>query len=195
LTRDEVPNPGKWTWRISIGDVRDLPELLERDARSITTSEALGISNPSRLHSRHLPSLDFEWLMESSVSMSGMPDVPADERPNRQSIRILPHGDGGGVDDLLEGLPGAIADRLALPNQVRHVEKLRACGLEETHLFLALDEGSLPFAQRAGLVGTPTAMPSEDLALPEGLSFLWFVSDSSHTLYAYGPGGWRLHAI
>jgi hypothetical protein len=195
LTRDEVPNPGKWTWSISIGDVEDLPELLDRYARIITTSEALGISHPSRLYSRHLPSLDFEWLMESSVSMSGMPDVPADQKTNRQTIRILPLGDGGGVDHLLEGLPGAIAALLALPNQLRHVDKLRASGFEETHLFLALDEGSLPFAQRAGLVARPTAIPCEDFVLPEGLNYLWFVSDFSHALYGYGPGGWRLHAI
>ncbi|WP_248579406.1 hypothetical protein [Nocardioides sp. InS609-2] len=195
LTRDEVPNPGRWTWHISIGDVRDLPELLERYARIITTSEALGISDPSSLYSRHLPSLDFEWLMESSASMSGMPDMAADERPNRQTIRILPPGTGGAVDDSLEGLPGVIAGVLSLPNQLRHVDKLRASGYEETHLFLALDEGSLPFAQRAALVGKPTAVPSEGLLLPEGLNFLWFVSDFSHTLYAYGEGGWRLHAI
>ena len=41
LTRDEVPNPGKWTWSISIGDVEDLPELLKRYARIITTSGSL----------------------------------------------------------------------------------------------------------------------------------------------------------
>ncbi len=28
LTRDEVPNPGNWTWHIAIGNVRDLPVLL-----------------------------------------------------------------------------------------------------------------------------------------------------------------------
>jgi hypothetical protein len=195
LTRDEVPNPGNWTWHIAIGNVSDLPELRElreRYARIIATSESLGIAHPSRLYTRTLPSPDFEWLMESSVTMSGLPDVAASGRPDRQWIRILPQSDGGGVDESLSGLPQAVADVLTLPNQVRHVEKLRASGLDETHLFVALDEGSLPFAQRAALLGKPTASPSSQLVLPDGLTFLWFVSDFSHTLYGYGHGAWRV---
>lgn len=195
LTRDEVPNPGNWTWHIAIGNVRDLPELLERYARIIATSEALEISHPSRLYTRDLPSPDFEWLMESSVTMSGLPDVPARGRPNRQWIRILPQADGGGVDETLSGLPETVAGILTLPNQLRHVEKLRASGLGETHLFVALDEGSLPFAQRAALVGKPTGLPTDGLVLPDGLTFLWFISDFSHTLYGYGHGEWRIHPI
>ena len=81
LTRDEVPNPGNWTWHIAIGNVTDLPELLERYARIIPAAEALGIAHPSRLCTRDLPFPDFEWLMESSVTMSGLPTSPASERP------------------------------------------------------------------------------------------------------------------
>lgn len=195
LTRNEVPNPGKWTWHVTIGSVRDLPELLERYARIIAVSEAHQIPNPSRLYTRDLPSTDFEWLMDSSVTMSGLPDVAAGKRPNRQWIRILPEAQGGGVDEKLAFLPEALAEILSLPNQRRHVEKLRASGLNETHLFVALDEGSLPFAQRAALVGNPTTLPNRGLELPSGLTFLWFVSDFSHTLYRYGHGVWRIHPI
>lgn len=195
LTRDEVPNPGNWTWHIEIRDVGDLPELMERYARIIAACEALGIAHPSRLYTRDLPSRDFEWLMESSVTMSGLPDVPASERPHRQRIRIVPPADGGGVDETLSGLPQAMAKILALPNQLRHVEKLRASGLDEAHLFISLDEGSLPFAQRAALVGKPSALPSDGLDLPDGLTYLWFVSDFSHTLYGFGHGAWTTHSI
>jgi hypothetical protein len=195
LTRNEVPNTGKWTWHISIGSVGDLPELLDRYARIIATSEALGITSPSRLYTRSLPSPDFEWLMESSVTMSGLPDVPADGVPHRQWIRILPQSDGGAIDETLAGLPDAVNEMLHLPNQARHVEKLRASELGETHLFIAFDEGSLPFAQRAALVGRPTALPQDGLVLPDGLTYVWFVSDFSHTLYGYGHGDWRIHPI
>lgn len=195
LTRDEVPNPGNWTWHIAIGNVGDLPQLLKRYARIIVACEALGIANPSRLYTRDLPSRDFEWLMEASVTMTGLPNVPASERPDRQWIRILPPADGGGVDATLSGLPEAIAKILTVPNQLRHVGKLRASGLPETHLFIALDEGSLPFAQRAALVGKPTALPSDKLDLPDGLTYLWFVSDFSHTLYGFGHGAWTVHSI
>ena len=95
----------------------------------------------------------------------------------------------------LSGLPEAIAKILTVPNQLRHVEKLRASGLRETHLFIALDEGSLPFAQAGCARWQADRITSDGLDLPDGLTYLWFVSDFSHTLYGYGHGDWTIQPI
>jgi hypothetical protein len=192
-TAGPLRNPGRWTWDVRLGDPADLPELLGRYERIIRHCEAVGLVFPSRLLPGQAGTADLEWLASSSVQMMGMPDVLATEESHRQEIHILPPGSGGGVDEALEGLPGALSDLLALPNQVKHIEKLQRAAQAERHLFLVIGEGGLPFPQMAGLHGLPTAVPPLGLDLPDGIDGVWFVASYSHAMYSFRRlGGWRV---
>lgn len=191
---NEWPAPGAATWDIRVGSPETIPELRVRYGRIIRALEQHGMTSVDLPHRSASPSelADLEWLESTDVTFSRM-----STRSGREPVvYVLPHGASGMVDDQLVGLGDAVVMLLQQPNQLRHIEKLRRSGCRETHLFLVLHEGALPFAQMSALMGRVKNLPECSAPpLPGGLTHLWFVSVYSHVLVETSGRTWRFHDL
>ncbi|WP_124259346.1 hypothetical protein [Rhodococcus ruber] len=186
--------PGSWTWDIRVASPRIIPELQERYQRIILLLEQRGMTDTRLLRPwsvRDLPD-DLQWVARSGVSFWSLSEDPAREHV----VYLHPEGTGGVVDRQLTGLAEAISDILAADNQQSRIEKLLRSPHGDKHLFIALHEGALPFAQAVGLMRPEVELPvCAPPTLPVGITHLWFISTFSHTLVEVHGGRWHFHKI
>lgn len=186
--------PGQWTWDIRVANPQMIPELRSRYRRIILAMEARGLRDSRSLNPLGVSPLsdDLNWVAQSSINFSCLSQDPTRER----IVYVMPEGTGGSVDKQLSGLAGAVSIVLAEDNLQRHAEKLRRSDHAEKHLFVALYEGAIPFAQAAGLMRPAVDLP-ECLTprLPDGITHLWFISTYSHTLVEIRDSQWNFHDL
>lgn len=187
-----LPNPGNWTWSASIGDPIDLPQLLERVERLILKSEARGVTRPNHdYEAARTGDEDFAWIIRSSVSMWGSPELPkirehdGAERP----LFLTPSPQGGAVDEALEGFEDAVSALLAQSHVQKRIEKLSRAGHNEQHLFLLLDFTALPFSV-AYVLANRDAKPRDPPRLPGSVTHLWLLMVYSPWIYLGTTQGW-----
>lgn len=184
----KLTSPGQWTWTALFRSVRYLPEFEKRASRLLLHCEAVGITDPSRLHSWEVEDgSDLAWLLTTDIKLSGHP-----QRSRPGEIFLLPASIWGFPDGFADALPDALHAVLDEPNQRAHVEKLARSGHVERHLCLLLLDGGLPSNIEVGLFGRIDALDVDPPRLPGGLTHLWFLSGYGGTLIGVTPTGWQL---
>jgi hypothetical protein len=108
----------------------------------------------------------FRWLASVDVSMHGFPQT---SRPG--AIDVRPDGGGGAVYEHLDELPVWPAARLRAPDLAENVNKLKATGRSELHLFLRIHDTAMPFSLYHPLAWGDY-VPSASLEAPDGLTGL-----------------------
>jgi hypothetical protein len=187
-----LPNPGGWTWSASIKDPKDFPEFLERVQSIIIKSEARGITHPERAYGEAFNGdPDFEWIVRSSVTMSGSPELPkirAEDGAERPFV--ITHGATGGmVDESLSGFPAAVTGLLTEAHIQKRVEKLKRDGRGEQHLFVVVDESALPFDVAYALMARDVTPPGSP-TLPGDVTHLWLLVMYSRYVLLGTRDGW-----
>lgn len=198
----EWPNLGRWWWDATVGSVRDIPTLRECYRKVIQLCEAHGTTRPehlNRLVRENDP--DVTWVLQSSVSMLGHPDVPAREDGLERPFNVLPPGGSGGPD--LVGLGPALTEAFAQPHIAKHFAKLanstysverddgrQVIALDEQHLFMPVHPHVLPDDAYLGL-WHGTELPTEPPPIPEHVTHLWLHVGTRTLLW--GPQGWESH--
>ena len=193
---------GDWAWDIAIGSPTEYDRVDKVYARVIQLCEAQGISDPRQLPEvTLLADPEIMWLVEeSSVSMFGLPEVPAVRADGtRRRIWVSTNGWGGAVLDSLDGLNTALAEVFQTRNLVKHLAKVASPdaaqdGASERHLFLVLHPSALPYTLFDALI-TGQPLPTEPLTLPEGVTHLWLWSQFSPRVLLAGPDGWHDHVL
>jgi len=172
-----LPNPGTWTWSATIDDPRDLPELRERIERIIVASEARGIRQPERAYEMAFGGdPDFAWLIRSSVTLWGSPDLPKIRQSDgaERPLYVTPGGSGGVMDENLSNFAKAIAEVVAETHVQKRIAKLARDARDEQHLFLVADDSALPFDVFYALVSRDTTPPGAPV-LPGDVTHLWIL--------------------
>lgn len=191
-----LPNPGNWTWSATIDNPKDLPELLERVERIIIKSEARGITHPE--HAYDLASAgdpDFAWIVRSSVTMAGSPEVPKVREQDgvERPLFLTQGGSGGVVDEALAGFAAAVTEVLAEPHVQKRLQKLARDGRDEQHLFVVVDTSAFPFGVTYALMarnGVPPGRPE----LPSSLTHLWLLVTFTPWILLGTREGWTQYA-
>ncbi len=157
-----------WAWIVHAG-----PGVLMRDLRRhlpalVLGCERAGVGDPRAL--RHeKPDEAARWLALSDIRMYGFPET---SRPGQ--IDVLPNGGGGTVCEHLDELPDWLSVRLHEPDLLGNIDKLRATGRSELHLFLRIHDTAMPYSLYDPLAFRDY-VPLGALDAPSGLTGLWLV--------------------
>jgi hypothetical protein len=191
-----LPNPGEWTWSITIDDPRDFPELLNRYRALIVKSEAMGITRPDHAYRQAFAGdHDFEWAVRASVTLSGSPELPKLRADGHEyPLYVTQGGSGGAVDEELAGFEQAVVDLLALEHVQKRVAKLERDGRNEQHLFVLADESALPFPVAYALMARPELSPPGVPPLPVRLTHLWLLVTFTPWVLLGTGDGWSKFA-
>lgn len=174
-----------WAWMVHVGRDVVMRDLGRHLPTLIRTCESHGASDPRRLPGEHRQTDAFDWLDESAVSMHGFSET---NRPG--AIDVLPEGGGGAVLDHLDELPLWLATRLGEPDLDENMQKLRATGRDELHLFLRIHDTAMPFALYDPLAWSDCA-PREPLDAPTGLTGVWLAPAWRNPILWWSlSGGW-----
>jgi len=185
------PRAGQWWWEISVGSRRDIPQLRERYARVIAVCEAAGVTRPEHLAYRGVDlDPDIGWVVNSSTTMWGYPDVPAVDGDRVRDVMVLPAGRGGATDSTLAGLHATLVEELATPQMSRHVAKLLATDADERHLYLPVHLSAWPF-DVADALASSDSLPPDPAPLPDGITHLWLAPQFGKRVLLWAPNGWR----
>lgn len=165
--RDWHVDGTEWAWLIHVGAGVSIRDLERHLPALVLACEQHGASEPGLVPFEHRRQEAFAWLSASEVSKHGSP------RTNRPgAVDVLPDGGGGAVYKDLEDLPQWLAGRLRRPDLARKIDKLRATGRDELHLFLRVHDTAMPFSLYDPLAFGPY-IPAGGLHPPEGLTALW----------------------
>lgn len=173
-------------WMIHVGS-GVVMRVLERHLPTLVLAcEGQGVSEPRLLAYEHRHSEAFEWLGEADVSMHGFAET---SRPG--AIDVLPNGGGGAVFEHLNELPAWLAHRLRQRDLVENVEKLRATGRDDLHLFLRIHDTAMPFSLYHPLAWGDY-VPAASLDAPDGLTGLWLATTWKNPILWWRSGaGWQ----
>ncbi len=157
----------RWAWMIHVGNGVAMRDLKRHLTDLVLTSERSGATDPHLVPYEEQQVDAFHWFAENDVSMHGIP-----ESRRRGAIDVLPDGGGGAVYEHLEELPGWVSGRLREPDLHDNVEKLKATGRSELHLFLRIHDSAMPFSLYDPLAWSEY-VPASALEAPPGLTGLW----------------------
>lgn len=157
----------RWAWMVHVGQGTVMRDLKRHLPTLVLTCERYGTSDPRTLPYEFRDMEAFRWLSATDVSIHGFSQTT---RPG--SIYVLPDGGGGAVYEHLDELPRWLAARLRESDLLENVEKLRATGRRELHLFLRIHDTAMPFSHYYPLA-TDNYVPAEALNAPSGLTGLW----------------------
>ncbi|MCA1703519.1 MAG: hypothetical protein LC808_09780 [Actinobacteria bacterium] len=175
----------RWAWMVHVGRGVVMRDLERHLPTLVRTCERLGATDPRRVPDLHRRLGAFDWLDESDVSMHRFRET---NRPG--AIDVLPDGGGGAVHEHLHELPQWLATRLREPDLDEKMQKLRATGRDELHLFLRIHETAMPFALYYPLAWSDGA-PHGPLAAPTGLTGLWLAPAWKNPILWWSlSGGW-----
>lgn len=174
-----------WAWMVHVGRGVVMRDLERHLPTLIRTCESRGADDPRRVPYEYRQPEAFEWLDESDVSIHGF------SKTNRPGvIDVLPDGGGGAVHEDLDALPLWLAERLRRPDLDENVQKLRATGRDDLHLFLRVHDTAMPFSLYHPLAWSDCA-PSEPLDAPAGLTGLWLAPAWKNPILWWSlAGGW-----
>lgn len=157
----------RWAWMIHVGD-RVVMRDLERHLPSLVLmSERLGVPDPRLVPYEEQQVEAFRWFDKNAVSMCGIP-----ESRRHGKIDMLPDGGGGAVFEHLDELPAWLSARLREPDLHDNIEKLKATGRSELHLFLRIHDTAMPFSLYYPLAWGG-CVPASALDAPAALTGLW----------------------
>jgi hypothetical protein len=158
----------RWAWMIHVGAGVSMREFERHLPTIVLACEAREATDPRLVpHEHRGDGAAFRWLASVDVSMHGFPQT---SRPG--AIDVLPDGGGGAVYEHLDELPVWLAERLREPDLAENVNKLKATGRSELHLFLRIHDTAMPFSLYHPLAWGDY-VPSASLEAPDGLTGLW----------------------
>lgn len=184
--RDWYVEGANWAWVVNANGPMSMQTLGEHLPAIVLACERQGVTDPAAVapEAQHLPA--FQWLCSTNASLVGL---PGSSHPGK--VWVLPDGGGGFVSDHLDGLPDWLERRLEEPDLGRKLEKLRATGREEQHLFLRVHDSAMPYDLYDPLA-FQTCVPSAPLDPPAELTGLWLVPGWKNPVLWWGAAtGWR----
>ncbi len=131
----------KWAWMIHVGGGVAMRAFALHLPVLVLTCEEHGVTDPSLVLHDDREAEAFQWFAASDLSMHGFPQK---SRPG--AIDVLPDGGGGAAYEHLGELPPWLAERVREPDLAENIEKLRATGRIELHLFLRIHDTAMPFS-------------------------------------------------
>jgi hypothetical protein len=184
--------PGAWWWHVDITDPRDLPRLRRCFDRVVLLCEAHGVSSPDQLPREVVDAdADVRWMTDTDgFTLTGVPELPADDGNRRRRAAILPSARGGIVDHDLAGLHHELADAFAAPPFPAHFAKLLATPAEERHLYMAVHLSALSPSVLVGLT-SGNALPPVAPPVPAGITHLWLMPQFGRRVLLWDTHGWR----
>jgi hypothetical protein len=188
--KDKKPaNPRQWTWMATVKTPRDLPDLAERAGRIILRCEALHITT-AETASHLTDDPDFAWLLGSTVTLHGRPDLPKTANNRDRHLLVFEGVSGGGLNDTSHDFGDAIDELLAHDHVTRRARKLMSSGYDERHLFIMVDETALPTSISFALKAR-RALPAKAPNLPPGVTHLWLLVAFAPQLLLATVDGWQ----
>ncbi len=174
-----------WAWMVHVGRGVAMRDLVRHLPALVLTCEDHGATEPRLVPYEHRQVEAFEWFATSNLSIHGFPGT---SRPG--AIDVLPDGGGGAVCEHLDELAQWLAERLREPDLAEKIEKLRATGRNDLHLFLRIHDTAMPFSLYYPLAWG-NYLPSEPLNAPTGLTGLWLAPAwKNPILWWSATGGW-----
>jgi hypothetical protein len=175
-----------WAWMIHVGSGVVMRDLERHLSALVLACERNRVDDPRRLPAEYRQTEPFAWFSGANVSMHGFAET---SRPG--SIDLLPDGGGGAVFEHLDELPAWLAQRLGHPDLLENIDKLRATGRAELHLFLRIHDTAMPFSLYYPLAWG-AHVPAAPLNAPEGLTGLWLAPAwKNPVLWWSAEAGWR----
>lgn len=175
-----------WAWMIHVGSGVVMRDFERHLPTLVLACEEEKVRDPRLLSYERRHHEAREWLSRVDVSMHGFPES---NRPG--AIDVLPDGDGGAVYEHLDALPQWLAARLREPDLAENIDKLRATGRDELHLFLRIHDTAMPFSLYYPLAWGDY-LPDAPLDPPHGLSGLWLVPAWKNPILWWGSRtNWR----
>lgn len=180
-------HPGKWFWTINVGSAEDLERLRNNYDKIILLCEAAGEPYPERrLGWDPAADPELQWLVQSSSTMWGNPDIPAQGR----GAMVVPAAGGGFVDETLAGFAAELGKAFESRHIASHFHKLAEADTEERHLFIALHDSALPFNITSGLTFGET-LPCASPPVPDFITHLWLAPAFSRRVLLWSrTKGW-----
>lgn len=178
--------PGaQWAWMVHVGAGVVMRDLERHLPTLVLACEGAGARDPRVLPVDERLSEAGQWFANCDVSMHGFPET---SRPG--AIDVLPDGGGGAVYEHLDELPAWLTARLHEPDLLENVDKLRATGRSDLHLFLRVHDTAMPFSLYFPLAWGEY-VPSDPLVVPQGLTGLWLVPGWRNPILWWGSStGW-----
>lgn len=176
----------KWTWMVHVGRGVVMRDFERHLATLVLACERHGVMDPRLVLYEYRQLEAFQWFAASDLSMHAFPET---NRPG--AIEVLPDGGGGAVYEHLDELPQWLAERLREPDLAENIDKLRATGSEELHLFLRIHDTAMPFSLYYPLAWGEY-VPSVALDAPDGLTGVWLAPAwKNPILWWSARTGWR----
>lgn len=183
--RDWHVDGARWAWAVNANGRLSLRAFGEHLPTIVLACERHGVTDPAAIAWEMRDNQAFRWLSSTNVSFIGLPGT---SHPGK--VWVMPDGGGGFVPEHLDGLPGWLEQRLTEPDMVENLDKLRATGREEQHLFLRVHDSAMPYALYDPLAFA-SYVPATPLNAPEGLTGLWLVPQwRNPVLWWSVVGGW-----
>jgi hypothetical protein len=182
-TRGTWSVPGsRWSWAVYVG-ADSMKDLRRHLATIVLDCERRGIANPARVDHAH-PNEAWEWFKMSGVRMHGF-----ETRSGSPFISVIPEAAGGAVwEPSLAAFPVWLAARLREADLTAKIDKLRATGRYDLHLFLRVHETAMPPALYHPLA-IGDSLPPAPLNPPQGLSGVWLAPRWKNPMLRWSLGG------
>lgn len=170
-------------WMCSVGPETNLREAKAKLPQLLRFCEQQNVRDPDLLYRTAHPLV--EWFRDAGLSAGRSTDTP---EGRAGTVAVTPTGDGGAVGNM-EGVADWLSSVIREPHCVRKVGKLLRSGLDELHLFIAVDGSGTPFTVFYGLCWGEGLPPGSPSIAP--LAAVWVIARWSPDVLVYqADGGW-----
>jgi hypothetical protein len=182
------PAPGRWSWRVTINDVRWLARVREVFPVAARACEASLVPQPGRLPARMITTVpDLHWLVHTGPArLVGDPAVL--DRPATVTL-----GRARPAQPAMAAVPAAVREWLAGAAAVRALGRLSRRRADERQLYLTLGCTAATADAFDALVRA-SGVPPELSPQPPGLSHLWLAPVLGPAVFLWSRrDGWSRH--
>jgi hypothetical protein len=182
------PAPGRWSWRVTINDVRWLARVREVFPVAARACEASLVPRPGRLPARMTTTVpDLHWLVHTEpAQLVGDPAVL--DRPATVTL-----GRGRPAEPGMAAVPAAVRGWLAGAAAARALGRLSRRRADERQLYLTVGCTAATADAFDALVRA-SGVPPELSPQPPGLSHLWLAPVLGPAVFLWSRrDGWSRH--
>lgn len=184
--RDWYVEGSRWAWTVHANGHLSLRSLGDHLASIVLACERHEVTDPAAIGWQMRDDPAFQWLQSTDATFIGL---PGSIHPGR--VWVLPDGDGGFVPEHMDDLPPWLEQRLAEADMTSKLDKLRATGREEQHLFLRVHDTGMPHTLYDPLA-FGDRLPQTPLNAPDALTGLWLVPQwTNPILWWAATTGWQ----
>lgn len=175
----------RWAWVLNYDAETDFREVRKHVPSLIQVCEANGVRDPDQLPPDSVDPDALKWYEGSSAELFGVP-----ESTRSGVVDVLRSGFGGAVNEDLEPLVPWLESQFEGKLRSK-LKKLTSTGLDQRHLFVLVDETSMPFSLFDPLA-FGNVVPADGPGRGSGLTGLWLAPSWGGTILVWDRDvGWR----